>query len=362
MAKSIKEQEINYDKNSLYFGYSARVSILIVLFTILAIICGLLAHKLINYQEQNNITLIELGKISHEVNLKKNSVYDKQVLTEKDKVTYVSSLIDSIKLNFDYKANFNKETIGEDNATIFGELTIYNPKSNNNYYIKKDILSNEKKIEFDSQKIIYINDVDIDYSKYNEMAKEFKTKYSKDAEAKLDVYLDLSTNLAPKDSKTFKRINSKLLVTIPLGKEEVQLINSPLDNTKVIEFKQPKTSIYSLVLQVLIILLMTFIIIVFIKLNSLLSKIEPRQSEYDRELKRILKEYDNIIVNVSILPDEREYKKVVIDDFDELLDLKDNVKEPIRFIEIAPHNKSYFFIKHNDEVFIYTLKNISRER
>ena len=38
MAKKIKEQEINYDKTSLYFGYSARVSILIVLFTILIIL------------------------------------------------------------------------------------------------------------------------------------------------------------------------------------------------------------------------------------------------------------------------------------------------------------------------------------
>ena len=89
---------------------------------------------------------------------------------------------------------------------------------------------------------------------------------------------------------------------------------------------------------------------------------DPRESAYDKELKRILEEYDNIIVNVSILPDENKYKKVEITDFKELLDLKENVKEPIRFIEIAPHNKSYFFIKHKDEVFVYTLKNINKER
>ena len=67
MAKkqNIEEKNLNYDKNSLYFGYNARVSILIVLFTILAIICGLLAHKIINYQEENNIRLIE---VSHMLN------------------------------------------------------------------------------------------------------------------------------------------------------------------------------------------------------------------------------------------------------------------------------------------------------
>ena len=50
MAKKIKEQEINYDKTSLYFGYSARVSILIVLFTILIILCALVANRFINFQ------------------------------------------------------------------------------------------------------------------------------------------------------------------------------------------------------------------------------------------------------------------------------------------------------------------------
>ena len=361
MAKKIKEQEINYDKTSLYFGYSARVSILIVLFTILIILCALVANRLINFQEQNNIRLIEVGKISHKVYLKDNNIYDKKELTEKDNLAYVSSLVDDIKLKFDYKANFDKETIGDYRANIIGELTIYNPKTKNNYYIKRVNLSDEKNIEFDSKKILYINDVSIDYNKYNKLANEFKSKYSKDAVAKLDVYLDISTNLSPKDNKTHKRINSKLLSTISLGKSEVEIINSTLDNTKEIEFKQPRGSIYSMILEVLIILLITFIIIVFIKLNSLLSKIEPHQTEYDRELKRILNEYDHIIVNVSILPDDK-FKRVVINDFEELLDLKENVKEPIRFIEIAPHNKSYFFIKHNDEVFIYTLKNISNER
>lgn len=364
MAKkeNLEEQNLNYDKNSLYFGYNARVSILIVLFTILAIICGLLAYKIINYQEENNVKLIEVGRIEHSAVLKDNNIYDKKEISEKDGLTYLASLIDKIKLEYSYRVNYDKEVEGEYYASLKGQLIIYNPKTNTNYFIKDLDFVEEDKDTIESKRLEFYNDVEIDYNEYNKIAKEFKSKYNKDSEARLDVFLDFSTSISPKDCKTFKRINSKLLATIPLGKEEVEIIKMPVDNTKIVDYKQTKTTIYSIILESLLIIFVLFLIIVFYKLNKLLSKIDPRESEYDRELKRILEEYDNIIVNVSILPDENKYKKVVIEDFKELLDLNENVKEPIRYIEIAPHNKSYFFIKHKDEVFVYTLKNTSRER
>lgn len=359
--KNIKEQDINYDKNSLYFGYSARVSILIVLFAILAVISGLLAYKLINYQEANNVRLIEVGKINHKAILKDNNFYDEKTLNEKDNIKYLSSLVDKIQLDYDYKITFDREVEGINKTSIIGELTIFNPKTKTNYYIKKINLTDEENLIFESNKVNYNNSVRIDYDKYNNLAKEFKDKYSKDSEAKLDVYLDINTSITPLEYNNYKRVDSKLLATISLGKEEIEIINSPLDNTKVIPYKQRNTSIYSIILEGLIVLFVTFLIIVFYRLNKLLSKLEPKETEYDKELKRLLEEYDKIIVNVSILPGD-ECKKVVIDDFQELLDLRESVKEPIRYIEIAPRNKSYFFIKHNDEVFIYTLKNTSKER
>ena len=362
MAKKIKEQDINYDKNSLYFGYSTRVSILIVLFAILAVISGMLAYKLINYKEANNVRFIEIGKITHQAILKENNIYDKNVIDEKEKVKYLSSLTDKIKLNYDYKINFDRKVEGINKTSIIGDITIYNSKTNTNYYIKRVNLVDEENKIFTSKKVKYNKSVLIDYNKYNELAKEFKNKYSKDSAAKMNVYLDVNTTISPVDYNTYKRTNSKLLASISLGKEEIEIIKSSLDNTKVVPYKQRTTTTYSIILEGLIILFVTFLIIVFYRLNKLLSKLEPKETEYDKELKRILEEYDSIIVNVSILPGENEYKKVVINDFQELLDLRESVKEPIRYIEIAPRNKSYFFIKHNDEVFIYTLKNTSKER
>ena len=141
----INEQDINYDKNSLYFGYSARVSILIVLFTILAIICGLLGYKLINYQEENNVKLIERGKIDYQVVLKENNIYDKNVIEKKENLTFLAPLVESINMDLYYKTNFDKDVEGFYNARATGELVIYNPKTKANYFILMIIFSKKKK-------------------------------------------------------------------------------------------------------------------------------------------------------------------------------------------------------------------------
>ena len=204
--------------------------------------------------------------------------------------------------------------------------------------------------------------VSIDYDKYNKLASEFKSKYNKNAKAKLDVKLLYDASISPMKMNAHKNYSSNLVATISLGETNVNIVKSELDNTISIPFKQKRISLYSVILELLLIIFIICVIVVFVKLNKLLAKLQPQDNEYDKERKRILDEYDNIIVNVSILPNLKKYKEVKIYEFEELLDLKENVNEPIRYMEVAPHNKCYFFIKHNEEVFVYTLKNISKER
>ncbi len=360
--KKIKEQDINYDKTSLYFGYSIRISILIVLFTLLIVICGLLMHSLINYKEEDNINYIEIGKTTCSAILKENEFYQTNILKEKKDIKFLSSLTESLEIDYDYKIHFDKEIKGNYTTKVIGELSIYNPNTKSNYYIETYELTKEETHQFQDTKVTYNEKVIVDYNKYNKLVNDFKNKYSKDSNAKIKVYLLVQGEIAPLEFTETKKIESKVPITISLGNKEIRINKTYVENINKIEFKKQNASIYGIILEILIIILIVVIIIVFIKLNKLLSKLQPKESYYDKELKRILREYDNIIVNVSILPEKEKYKKVVINSFEELLDLKNNLKEPIRYIEISPHNKSYFFIKHNDELFIYTLKNTSKER
>ena len=358
----IETEKLEYDNKSLYFGYSSRVSVLMVLFAVLAIICAVLANRIMNYKQANAVKFIEVGKITHQAVLKENDIYEKNIIKESDKLTYVSGLVDKIQINYSYNLNFNKDVQVTSNNKIIAELTIYDPKSKNNYFTQKYELTNDLEENFEGNKTSLNKMVSIDYDKYNKLASEFKSKYNKNAKAKLDVKLLYDASISPMKMNAHKNYSSNLVATISLGETNVNIVKSELDNTISIPFKQKRISLYSVILELLLIIFIICVIVVFVKLNKLLAKLQPQDNEYDKERKRILDEYDNIIVNVSILPNLKKYKEVKIYEFEELLDLKENVNEPIRYMEVAPHNKCYFFIKHNEEVFVYTLKNTSKER
>ncbi|MGN1296066.1 MAG: bacterial Ig-like domain-containing protein [Bacilli bacterium] len=48
--------------------------------------------------------------------------------------------------------------------------------------------------------------------------------------------------------------------------------------------------------------------------------------------------------------------------FFELLDAKDSLHKPIYYYEVTPHQKCYFFIKYDNDLIIYTLKNKDRKK
>ena len=358
----IKEKDLNYDNNSLYFGYKSRVSILIVLFTVLAIIIYLLVGRLINYQTRDNVRLIEVGKINYQAVLKENYINNDNIVNEEDNVSLVSSLIDKINLNFNYKVNYEKDVKSSYHVIVREVTTIYNAKNEDmRYYVEEKDLFNNKTSESILDNFSYNPDVTIDYNKYNDIVNEFKNKYKNDVKAKVDVYLLVKSNLSPVDYVDKKSMDSKLMATISLGDDTVIISKELINNGKTIPFSKNTISYYRIALEVLIIIFILVIIIVFIKLNKLLSKLQPRDNKYERELRTLLRDYDRSIVNVEVMPDEK-LTRVPVEEFDELLDLKENTGEPIRYYEVSPHNKSYFFIKYKDEVFIYTLKNISYEK
>ena len=70
----IETEKLEYDNKSLYFGYSSRVSVLMVLFAVLAIICAVLANRIMNYKQANDVKFIEVGKITHQAVLKENDI------------------------------------------------------------------------------------------------------------------------------------------------------------------------------------------------------------------------------------------------------------------------------------------------
>ena len=77
---------------------------------------------------------------------------------------------------------------------------------------------------------------------------------------------------------------------------------------------------------------------------------------------RILNEYDRLIVENGTGPDTRDCQVIKISKFEELLDVRDNLKLPIMYYVVTKHTKCQFYIKHDDELYLLTIKAVDLEQ
>ena len=70
-----------------------------------------------------------------------------------------------------------------------------------------------------------------------------------------------------------------------------------------------------------------------------------------------MNEYDRMIVNVNKIPDLSKHDIYKVTSFDELIDVRDNLKIPISYVKISKE-KSCFYVKDKEILYIYYLKSI----
>ena len=105
--------------------------------------------------------------------------------------------------------------------------------------------------------------------------------------------------------------------------------------------------------------IVTFIIICFLlrKLFTFTNK-----TEYERELNKILKNYDDIIVNTSTILDVSKYKLIEIDEFKEILNLSRELLLPIMNYEMKKNEETWFYVIKDDILYRYIVSKEKLEK
>lgn len=103
-------------------------------------------------------------------------------------------------------------------------------------------------------------------------------------------------------------------------------------------------------------------ILVLIKLIRELLFLRKPLFKYEKYLKRILREYDRLIVNTPTVPDKKGKKVTTINSFDELLDVRDNLKLPIKYYINEEHEKCSLYINHEGELYLLILEAKEMEK
>ena len=356
--KKIKENKKL--KHKLYVGYESKIAMTIVLTFLLLLIGSYYLIKSINVLSVLNVNYREKSNLDYKVYLKNNEFYDSEYLGKG--MTYVASLIDKISADFNYTFDIDKESDIDFDYDITAQLVI-SDTNKNNIFLKKEykLLQNTKEKMISSKEHTINKTIDIDYNYYNTIANKFRIRYGVDTRSDLNIYLNIHEKNG--ENNSFKIDNKSVMsLTIPLSQKSINIALDYKDINKTSQvIKKSEIIINNYIFLALGISLLLIGILEFIHLIHLILFTKTKKTNYDKYITKILNEYDRLIVETTTGPNIQNKNIVKINRFNELLDVRDNLKLPIKYYVISEHQKCQFYIDHEEELYILTIKEVDIE-
>ena len=209
--------------DNMYLDYKTRLIINIsgvVLFISLFLIF-LIASISIN--EKSNINYKQASNLDYKVYLKPNNYYSEKYLDKN--MQYIASLIDNVDVNFNYNFSANEQINYKYTYYVKSEVRVANSEDNSKViYSKSDrvtepvTLSKENSLGFDINQ-----NIKVDYNKYNDQIKSFKSSYLINADSNL--ILSLCVGVEDQKGNKIKDINTNevMSLNIPLTQQMINI-------------------------------------------------------------------------------------------------------------------------------------------
>ena len=329
--------------------------ICIFISVILFLVSFLLFYKSMNNYTQDIVSYRETSNVDYKVYLKENSYFDTPYLGE-DKV-YITSLIDYIDVDFFYNMSFDDNISGKYVYYIKGFMSANVSNTVKDYWQKSYDMVKLKEVEYESTKNInFSENIKIDYKKYNDLLLQFKEDYklSMDGSFKLVLYVEnyvkSNDDYLLKPTVTSLEIPlTKATIEVPIEVDEV----SSSDNLygELIYGDNKVTLIYRVMSGVTLLIGLVLLCFAIFKIVRSLEKI----SLYNKELRKILKTYDGIIVSVKELPNRDTANVIDVDSFNELLDAHGEIRQPISYYETR--KRATFILINGNVMWRYILRD-----
>ena len=361
--RKVKYVNNNIDRSPyLYLSYNNRLVLLFIGIALLSWLSYFLINK--SFANYNNISLeySENGNVNYNISLLENTYYSNTRIDGTGDRQYVSSLIDKITADFHYNTFFSDKAVLAFDYDIVGKLYIYS--EDGSILLDEEYpLVNKIGDTIYGNKVNITKDVEIDYKKYNDLAKEYVNNYAPNATSNFIVTMNINYNGTYekfKDNSLHHKTSLEMI--IPLLKENFAITvndkalksNGSYDE---ITLETSINTVYSY-FGLACLILATMLAIRFI---SLLLLLKPKKSKYCSLRDGYLKSYDRIIVNTKTLPRFGDTNVIDCYDFNELLDAQETLELPINYYEIVKNQKCVFFIKNGKDIYKYTLKECDLE-
>lgn len=302
----------------------------------------------------------ENSTVDYKVFLKENNFFEEEYLTEKDEKPFITSLINNINVLFNYNIQFDNTVEGTYNYEIKAIIEAKAQGSNKKYWEEEYEIIPSKEVKLDTNTSFSIlENVDIDYEKYNSRFTDFKKELTKNLslDGELKIVLNVESKLnTPKLTKSIEK-DSTVLMQIPLSQLAVEAkIDTKNSNGKINSIVEIEklTDTKFLVYKITGILSGVFGIISLIYFIKLIRFVH-NQTRYELTLKRILRNYDSIIVNINEYPDFGDLNVIYVKSFEELIDAHGEVRMPINYYEDEACNRGIFVLINDPTAWVYIL-------
>ncbi len=336
---------------------STKLILALVVFALLFGISTRCFLKAFVYNSGEVITYNEKSEATYFVKLKENDYYETNRLPQG--MSYIAGLIDEIELTYDYKFSVSELAKYDMYYTIDAIVKVYSDDKKTVLYEKKEPLLDAVTVYKDKvADYSFSQDISIDYDKYNEFAKEFKSRYGLTSDSDVSVVLNVVSKSTNDKFKKPITLDSKSLVRIPLTERTINISfeDDNISNRGTVVKKKlfSKSFIISFLLFIISFTGSIFVGIYIVKNGLSLFK---GKSKYELVLSRILKENDSIIANVKDTADITNHQVIDISSFEELRDVHDNIGSPILYSEIDPGKTALFYIINEDILYRYLLNS-----
>ena len=334
MSKSKKNLGNNYLK--------IVVSIVIFLISIVVIL---------NNSNKPEAPIIEASnqdsKIDYRVKIFKND-FIKTEYMEKDK-TYITDLVDDIEVNYNYKLTNSKKFDSNYKYNITYRIAVKHNSTGKELWTEeeklidnKDIIPNKNTIEIQDSAIV-------NYDALNDKVKQFKLDYNIPIDATLEINLnviDNNTNKTIAYTGLTTNLNTEI---IDINKNEQSNIQTEIKTES--KQKTPIIVIIAIIVSIISILYTAYEIYNTIRYNL------SRKSYYEKAINKILKNYGDIVAELVNPVDLSKLNVIDVKNFDQMLDVEEELRIPIMFYETEKNVSGEFVIVTNEIAYRYVLKN-----
>lgn len=323
-----------------YIGYTTKLFLNFASMVILISFSIILLKSSFYKTEEKKINNSINSTVSYRTYIKPNEFYKEEFLDESKYI--ISSIVDYFKINFKYRDDYPKETTYDYKYNIYATINLY-ASSNNVLYTESFELVNSDKITGTNSYFSINETVDIDYNKYTEIVSKYKQQYSISVTGEVKIVFHIDST-----SDEFTD-HSDSSVTIPLNSQYFTLSkNSPGSSTSSITTQNAGIFIKSKVTIILGLIFGLVYYILVIRMVLYLIKTKNKHSKYNRYLKKILRQYDRLIINIKTSVNLDGYRIIDTTSFQEILDVRDNLEKPILFEEIHKGQKGLFMVISDD--------------